>query len=229
MTGGTVGTTALPRSSPVIPGGVAIFRGVVALLPGEAAPKLAAAAAAELQLDTGQVPDGDRLRLLAERYYRTLWRTDPSMVNAAFGVARLLAGRGDRLGAITVLDQVPVTSRHHGEAHLTSVVTLLDGRPCAEITEADLRDAALRVSRLADAEPRALQIRALVLGIALDWLRSGGAPSNDDPIFGHAFDQCGLRMGIEEALRELARHSPRRRHRYTLVDVANAIRPPTWL
>lgn len=205
------------------------FEGVVALLPGEAAPKLAAAAAAELQLDTGQVPDGDRLRSLAERYYRTLWRTDPSMVNAAFGVARLLAGRGDRLGAIAVLDQVPVTSRHHGEAQLTSVVTLLDGRACAEITEADLRDAALRVSRLADAEPRALQIRALVLGIALDWLRSGGATSSDDPIFGHAFDQCGLRMGIEEALRELARHSPRRRHRYTLVDVANAIRPPTWL
>jgi len=34
--------------------------------------------------------------------------------------------------------------------------------------------------------------------------------------------------GTEEALRELARHSPRRRHRYTLVDLANSIRPPSW-
>jgi hypothetical protein len=29
-------------------------------------------------------------------------------------------------------------------------------------------------------------------------------------------------------LRELARHSPRRRHRYTLIDLANSIRPPSW-
>jgi len=38
-----------------------------------------------------------------------------------------------------------------------------------------------------------------------------------------------LRAGIEEALRELARHSPRRRHRYTLVDLAKSIRPPSWI
>jgi serine/threonine-protein kinase PknG len=205
------------------------FERVVALLPGEAAPKLAVAAAAELLADTPDAPDAERLRLLAERYYRTLWRTDTSIVNAAFGLARLLADHGDRSGAIGVLDQVPLTSRHYGEAQLTSVVMLFDGRPTAEITEADLRDAARRVSRLSDTEPRALQIRAVVLGIALDWLRSGAEASADDPIFGHSFDQRGLRMGIEEALRELARHSPRRRHRYHLVDFANAIRPPSWL
>ena len=100
--------------------------------------------------------------------------------------------------------------------------------PYAEITEADLRDAARRVGQLADTEPRALQIRALVLGTALDWLRSGAIPAAD-PIFDHSFDERGLRAGIEEALRELARHSPRRRHRYTLVDLANSIRPPSWM
>jgi serine/threonine-protein kinase PknG len=67
-----------------------------------------------------------------------------------------------------------------------------------------------------------------VLGTALDWLRSGVNPTAD-PILGHPFDQQGLRAGIEEALRELARHSPRRRHRYTLVDLANSIRPPSWI
>ncbi|WP_019972871.1 serine/threonine-protein kinase [Mycobacterium sp. 141] len=208
---------------------LACFERVVALLPGEAAPKLAAAATAELLLDTPDASGVERLRQLAERDYRTLWRTDSSMVNAAFGLARLLAGRGDRAGAIEVLDQVPSTSRHYGEAQLTSVVMLLDGRPSTEITEADLRDTARRVSRLSETEPRALQIRALVLGIALDWLRSGAEPAADDPIFGHSFDQRGLRMSIEEVLRELARHTPRRRHRYTLVDFANAIRPPSWL
>ncbi|WKG01076.1 serine/threonine-protein kinase [Mycolicibacterium sp. HK-90] len=208
---------------------LACFERVGAMLPGEAAPELAAAATAELLLDTDNPSDAERLRSLAERYYRTLWRTDPAWVNAAFGLARLLAGRGDRSGAIDVLDQVPRTSRHYGEAHLTSIVILLDGRALDEITEADLRDAAQRIGRLSETEPRALQIRALVLGIALDWLRSGGVPSTGDPIFGHSFDHRGLRLGIEEALRELARHSPRRRHRYTLVDVANAIRPPSWL
>jgi serine/threonine-protein kinase PknG len=107
-----------------------------------------------------------------------------------------------------------------------SVLILLDGRPLTEITETALRDAARRVDHLSETEPRALQIRALVLGTALDWLRSGAMPAAD-PIFGHSFDQRGLRTGIEEALRELARHSPRRRHRYKLVDLANSIRPPS--
>ncbi|WP_280831607.1 serine/threonine-protein kinase [Mycolicibacterium frederiksbergense] len=208
---------------------LAYFEGVVAQLPGEAAPKLAAAAVAELLLDTDDPPDAERLKRMAERYYRTLWRTDSSMVTAAFGLARRLADRGDRAGAIEVLDQVLVTSRHYAEAQLTSVVMLLDGRPSAEITEADLRDAARRVGRLSETEPRALQIRALVLGVALDWLRSGAKASGGDLIFGHSFDERGLRVGIEEALRGLARHAPRRRHRYTLVDVANSVRPPSWM
>jgi serine/threonine-protein kinase PknG len=204
------------------------FERVVAALPGEAAPKVASAATAELILDTEDAPNPEQLRRLCERYYRTLWRTDHSMVSAAFGLARQLAARGDRPGAIDVLDQVPLTSRHYAEAQLMSVLMLLDGRPIAEITEADLRDAARRVGNLTDTEPRALQVRALVLGTALDWLRSGATPAAD-PIFGHSFDEQGLREGIEEALRELARHSPRRRHRYNLVDLANSIRPPSWM
>jgi serine/threonine-protein kinase PknG len=121
-----------------------------------------------------------------------------------------------------------LTSRHYGEAQLTSVLMLLYGRAIAEITEDDLRDAARRVGHMTETEPRALQMRALVLGTALDWIRAGATPATD-PIFGHSFDQPGLRAGIEEALRELARHSPRRRHRYTLVDLANSIRPPSWM
>ena len=160
--------------------------------------------------------NAERLRRSCERYYQTLWRTDRSMVSAAFGLARQLAVRDDRPGAIDLLDQVPLTSRHYGEAQLTSVLMLLYGRAIAEITEDDLRDAARRVGHLTETEPRALQMRALVLGTALDWIRSGATPAAE-PIFGHSFDQRGLRAGIEEALRELVRHSPRRRHRYTLL------------
>jgi serine/threonine-protein kinase PknG len=179
-------------------------------------------------LENADAENAEQLRQLCERYYRTLWRTDHSMVSAAFGLARQLAARGNRAGAIDVLDQVPLTSRHYGEAQLTSVLMLLDGRPIAEITEAQLRDAASRVGQLSETEPRAPQMRAIVLGTALDWLRSGATPATTDSILGQPFDEEGLRTGVEEALRELARHSPRRRHRYTLVDLANSIRPSSW-
>ena len=85
-----------------------------------------------------------------------------------------------------------------------------------------------RVGQLSETEPRALQMRALVLGTALDWLRSGATPPPPIRSAGTRSTKQGLRAGIEEALRELARHSPRRRHRYTLVDLANSIRPPSW-
>jgi serine/threonine-protein kinase PknG len=210
------------------PAALACFERVVSALPGEAAPKLAAAATAELVLDTPDAMDDERLRQSTERYYRTLWRTDRSIVSAAFGLARRLIARGDRPGAIEVLDQVPLASRHHGEAQLTSVLMLLDGRSIEEVTEADLRDAARRVDAVAETEPRALQMRAFVLGTALDWLRSGATPAAD-PLSGWPFDERGLRAAIEETLRELGRHSSRRRHRYTLVDLANVIRAPTWV
>ncbi|KMO73317.1 serine/threonine protein kinase [Mycolicibacterium chubuense] len=205
------------------------FQRVVAAVPGEAAPKLAWAATAELMLGSDDAGDAESLRQSCEQYYRTLWRTDHSMVSAAFGLARQLADRGDRALAIDVLDEVPLTSRHYGEAQLTAVLMLLDGKPVADITEADLRDAAKRVGQLSATEPRALQVGAIVLGAALDWLRAGATPATDDSILGQAFDEEGLRIGTESALRALARHSPRRRHRYTLVDLANSIRPPSWM
>jgi hypothetical protein len=74
------------------------FERVVGALPGEAAPKLASAATAELMLDTEDAPDAERLRQSAERHYRTLWRTDHSIVSAAFGLVRRLAARDDRAG-----------------------------------------------------------------------------------------------------------------------------------
>jgi len=213
----------------VLRSALACFERVVDALPGEAAPKLASAATAELMLDTEGVSEPERLRRSAERHYRTLWRTDHSVVSAAFGLARMLVATGDCSGAIDVLDEVPLTSRHYAEAQLTAVLMLLDGRTIADITEADLRGAAKRVGQFSETAPRAMQMRALVLGTALDWLRSGGTPADTGPILGQTFDDDGLRTGIEETLRELARHSPRRSHRYSMVDLANSIRPPSWM
>jgi serine/threonine-protein kinase PknG len=188
------------------------FSEVLDTFPGELAPKMALAATAEL----AGSPD-------AHKYYEQVWKTDDGVISAAFGLARAQSVEGDRAGAVRTLDEVPATSRHFTTARLTSAMTLLSGRSSFDITEEEIRDAARRVEALPPTEPRVLQIRALVLGSALDWLSEHEASTNH--ILGFPFTEHGLRLGVEASLRGLARAAPTQAHRYTLVDMANRVRP----
>lgn len=188
------------------------FTEVLDTFPGELAPKLALAATAELAGN----PD-------AVKFYDTVWSTDNNVVSAGFGLARARSADGDREGAVRTLDAVPATSRHFTTARLTSAMALLSGRSMGELTEEQIRDAARRVEALPDTEPRVLQIRALVLGTALDWIGENKASTNH--ILGFPFTPHGLQLGVEASLRGLARVAPTRAHRYALVDMANAVRP----
>jgi serine/threonine-protein kinase PknG len=188
------------------------FTEVLDTFPGELAPKLALAATAELAGSTDE-----------HKFYEIVWKTNDGVISAAFGLARSLSAEGDREGAVRTLDEVPPTSRHFTTARLTSAVTLMSGRSTSEITEAQIRDAARRVEALPPTEPRVLQIRALVLGGAMDWLEDNEASTNH--ILGFPFTEHGLRLGVEASLRALARVAPTQRHRYTLVDMANRVRP----
>jgi len=188
------------------------FTEVLDTLPGELAPKLALAATAEL---AGSPDDG--------KFYKTVWCTDNGIISAGFGLARAQSAAGDRDAAVRTLDAVPATSRYYTTARLTSAVTLLSGRSMNEITEKHIREAARRVEALPDTEPRVLQIRALVLGTAMDWLADHEASSNH--ILGFPFTQHGLQLGVEASLRALARVAPTQAHRYALVDLANSVRP----
>ncbi|WP_280366551.1 tetratricopeptide repeat protein [Nocardia abscessus] len=73
------------------------FDEVFRVLPGELAPQLALAATAELVLQHWDSPDPEQWRAYAEKAYETVWRTDRTVVSAAFGLARQLAtgGRGN--------------------------------------------------------------------------------------------------------------------------------------
>jgi serine/threonine-protein kinase PknG len=188
------------------------FSEVFDTFPGELAPKMALAATAELAGSSDE-----------HKYYEAVWNTDDGVTSAAFGLARAQSVEGDRAGAVGTLDEVPATSRHFTTARLTSAVTLLSGRSASEISEEQIRDAARRVEALPPTEPRVLQIRALVLGGALDWLGEHEASTNH--ILGFPFTQHGLRLGVEASLRGLARAAPTQAHRYTLVDMANRVRP----
>ena len=188
------------------------FTEVLDIFPGELAPKLALAATAELAATSDELP-----------FYRTVWHTDNNSISAGFGLARAQSVEGDREAAVNTLDEVPASSRHFTTARLTSAVTLLSGRSAYELSEEQIRDAAHRVEALPDSEPRVLQIRALVLGTAMDWMSGNTASTNH--ILGFPFTEHGLRLGVEASLRSLARVATSQAHRYALVDMANDVRP----
>jgi serine/threonine-protein kinase PknG len=190
------------------------FAEVLDTFPGELAPKLALAATAELAGTSDERP-----------FYEMVWHTDNNIISAGFGLARAQSVEGSRASAVTTLDEVPVGSRYFTTARLTSAVTLLSGRSAHELSEQQIRDAARRVEALPDSEPRVLQIRALVLGTAMDWIADHKA--NPSPILGFPFTDHGLRLGVEASLRSLARVATSQAHRYALVDLANEVRPLT--
>lgn len=205
------------------------FDAVLQVLPGEIAPKLALAATAELVLQHWDSEDREQWRSYAEKFYATVWRTDRAVVSAAFGLARQLSADGRVSDAVAALDEVPPTSRHFTTARMTAVLLLLTAAPVAELDEATLHLAAARVQTLPPGEHRVLQMRVLVLGAALAWLQSGHQPKRPNAtLFGAPFTERDLRDGTETGLRALARGAPGRKHRYALVDLANAIRAKTW-
>ncbi|HEY2264802.1 MAG TPA: tetratricopeptide repeat protein, partial [Streptosporangiaceae bacterium] len=93
------------------------FSAVFDELPGELAPKLALAFAAEA--------DGDPAA--ARRYFQVVWTVDQSYISAAFGLARACMAAGDRSAAVASLAAVPETSSQHAAAQIAAVRLLVSG------------------------------------------------------------------------------------------------------
>jgi serine/threonine-protein kinase PknG len=203
----------------------ASFSAVCDELPGEVAPKLALAFAAEAGGDAA----------LASRYFRLVWTVDRSYVSAAFGLARTCLTAGDRPAAIAALAGVPETSTYHGPAQVAAVRILVS----PGVTHDDLRQADGRLGRLALDEARRQQLAVEILRAALVWVGQGpsrpapgrhssGAASGNGLILGCEPNERALRLGLERGYRELARLTSDRSRRIALIDMANAVRPMTW-
>ena len=203
------------------------FSAVYDELPGEVAPKLALAFAAEAGGDAAS----------ASRYFRLVWTVDRSYVSAAFGLARTCLAAGDRPGAIAALAAVPETSTYHAAAQIAAVRILVS----PGVTGDELRQADGRLGRLALDEARRQQLTVEILRAALDWASSGQAPSRPGPgrhasgtasanglILGCEPTERALRFGLERGYRALARLTSDPARRIELIDMANAIRPMTW-
>lgn len=172
------------------------------------------------------VTDDPRLlRFHAMRLYGMVWATNPTTVSSAFGLSRLLVAEDLREMAVLALDRVPQASRHQRMAKLTTILTLISD----DLTESRIRRAARRLEEIPTNEPRFMQIKTAVMSAALEFLLDAGLESaaSDNDLFDYPFTQTGLRNGIANALRRLARQAPSSQHRYSLVDMANAVRPQT--
>ncbi|GAA5144867.1 hypothetical protein GCM10023321_01900 [Pseudonocardia eucalypti] len=208
------GVAALARGD--VGAAVGAFDAVYGALPGEWAPRLALAAAAEC-LGTAE---GDEL---ARRGYRPVADTDPSLVDASFGLARARLRVGDRAGAVAALDAVPNSSGEYPGARLASVrIGLLE----PDLGPDGLAELAGRLTGLTLDPVVRREIHAELLERAV---RVAGQPSTAPELLGHPWRERELRFALEDCLRAAARLAPDRARRVELVDRANEVRPRTWL
>jgi serine/threonine-protein kinase PknG len=226
------------------------FSAVFDELPGELAPKLALAFAAEA--------DGDPAA--ARRYFQVVWTVDQSYISAAFGLARACMAAGDRSAAVASLAAVPETSSQHAAAQIAAVRLLVSGGD--GIGADDLRQADGRLGKIALDDTRRQQLTVEVLRAALTWVSGGSqvpggtfpgaapgsvasrspgaAPPAPGPgraqlviprdlkILGCEPNERALRFGLERGYRMLASLTPDPARKVELVDMANEIRPRTW-
>ena len=191
------------------------FSAVYDELPGELAPKLALAFAAEAAGDL----------TAAGHYFRLVWTVDRSYISAAFGLTRTCLAVGDRPGAIAALAGVPDTSSYHAAAQIAAVHILVAGDGQNGVSGDDLRQAGGQLGRLVVDDVRRQQLTIAILRAALDWCTTGAA--GGAPIVGCEPNARAVRFGLERSYRALARLTPDASRRIELVDMANAIRPRT--
>ena len=196
------------------------FDRVCSDVPGEVAPKLALAVVAERGGDFAT----------AARLYGVVSRTDPSCTSAAFGLARCRLAQGDRAGAVAAYQRVPPTSSTYVQAQVRAARALVSPAAASPPSLVELVAASRTAERLPlDAHQRSALTRDL-LAAALRMLRSGGLDADDaTTVAGRPLRERDLRLGLEQAYRDLARFADSSASRVELVDRANRVRPRSLL
>ncbi len=194
-------------------------------LPGELAPKLGFALAAE-QAQNYQI---------ASQMYALVARTDLNYPTAAFGLARCKLMQGDRNGAVKALEQVPPTSNLYTRAKVEIARILVDRNlpvavnipkhPAPSLTELQSANQALESLTLEGIERYRLDRQ--VLETALNLIAAKAiVPQGNITIAGQPLEEVKLREGLERVLRSMA-HLATGDEKINLVDEANRVRPKT--
>jgi serine/threonine-protein kinase PknG len=187
-------------------------------LPGELAPKLGFAMAAE---QAGNFE-------IASHMYDRVARTDPGFGSACFGLARCLAAGGDRKGAIAALERIPKTSNLHTRSRVEAARALLGkSRSAPSVDELTSASAAIEATSLSGIERH--RVTLMVLDAALELVTSRAlTPNPSTRVLGWPLEEHGLRTGLEQAFRAMAKLMDGEM-KVQLVDRANQVRPRTLL
>jgi serine/threonine-protein kinase PknG len=178
------------------------------------APKLAAAITAERAGDLAA----------AAALYDTVATIDPNYVAAAQGLARCRAAAGDVAGALAAYARIPSTHRAWAEAQVEAVRML--------IRAGRFQEAAEQMAAVADLDQRRrVEVETELYEAALRAVTAGTpSPNGATRTLGdRPFNERGLRLGLEDALRRRARLASDPAERIALVDRANRERPLTVL
>jgi serine/threonine-protein kinase PknG len=187
--------------------------------PGELAVKLAMAIAAELSGDTAR----------AIKYYDCVSRTDPNYATALFGLGRCLATSGKRDEAVAALGRVAQTSSLYGPAQKAIAGALLREKPNSP-GSTELARASATIEALMLEGVERFSLAGAVLATALRLLSAGQLkPAPEVKLLGYSLDDRGLRLGLEHTYRNLARLTDNEGERIKLVDMANRVRPITFM
>jgi serine/threonine-protein kinase PknG len=195
-----------------------LFEKVDAEVPGELAPKLAIAMAAEADNDLQS----------ASALYDTVSRTDPSYTTAAFGLARCRVLLKDRDGAVAAYARVPASSSRHVAAQLALARVLTDST-LGPLTVDHVQRASDILAGLQHSSdgPELHMVTANVYLSVVSEVEGGRFSPNGTPVLGRPSHPAQLRRGAEESLRRCARYARSADERIALVDRANAVRPRT--
>ena len=187
-------------------------------MPGELAPRLAMAFAAEAS--------GDLER--ATGLYRRVAMVDPSYASASFGLARCLVAASDTKGAAEALLAIPAAHSMYTQARVALARILIEGDHAAnpDLLERAGETIALLTARDGSVHRLSAQLFATAVGL----IDAGTRPEDASHLLlGKPSTRRALRLAAEEAFLQSARRAASISERALWVDRAHDIRPTTLL
>ncbi|MGA2127723.1 MAG: tetratricopeptide repeat protein [Xanthobacteraceae bacterium] len=187
--------------------------------PGELAPKLAIAFAAETEADART----------AAVFYDRVSRVDPDHTSACFGLARIRAKAGDRDGiiaAVEALRRVPASSSLYSQAQIRLADLLIqDG---IKFDHNLLEQAAETIEQIGVEGGIVHQLAGRLFVAAVELIENGTLHvSSGSTLLGSPLAVTDLRLAAERRYRSCARLAEDVAEKIRWVDLANRVRPVT--
>jgi serine/threonine-protein kinase PknG len=185
-------------------------------MPGEAAPKLAMAFAAEA---AGNIDN-------AQRLYQRVVKLDPSYTSACFGLARCMRAKGHLADAVTALGAVSANHSMYTQAKIASARLMLGAGP--QFDDNLLDQTAAAIEAISQDGGLVHQLAARLLSQALTLVNRGVTKEDGKrKLLGHSVSIGSLRAAAEQEYRQAGRFAQSIEEKIQWIDLANRVRPRT--